>query len=251
MDKEEAGSRSGIQVIARAAAVLRALRGATTGLSLGQIADRVRLPRSTVQRIVAALQEERLVIASSAGSGIRLGPELHSLAEAARYNVADTIRPLLQELCEKTEETVDLSVLRGSAMVFIDQFPGSHRLRAVSAVGEAFPLTTTANGRACLALLPDQDIARLAKTEWAHTGESRDLGALLARIAEVREAGVAFDEDEHTKGISALGIGFTDWQGDHYAISIPVPTMRYRESRQLLLSSIEELRPRVAKLLSL
>ena len=57
---------SGIQVIARAAAILRVLRDSETGLSLGQIARQVGLPRSTVQRIVGALQEERLVIAASA-----------------------------------------------------------------------------------------------------------------------------------------------------------------------------------------
>ena len=82
-DSEKAISRNGIQVIARAAAVLRALKDDPTGLSLGQIAERVALPRSTVQRIVAALQDERLVISSNQGSGIRLGPELHALARHA------------------------------------------------------------------------------------------------------------------------------------------------------------------------
>ena len=46
----------GIQVIARAAAVLRALRDAPSGLSLGALAEATGLPRSTVQRIVAALK---------------------------------------------------------------------------------------------------------------------------------------------------------------------------------------------------
>jgi len=50
--------KSSVQVIARAATILRALEEENAGLSLGQIAQRVNLARSTVQRIVAALQSE-------------------------------------------------------------------------------------------------------------------------------------------------------------------------------------------------
>lgn len=60
---EENGS--GVQVIARAAAILRSLKNESDGLSLGQIAERVGLPRSTVQRIVGALHAESLVIAAA------------------------------------------------------------------------------------------------------------------------------------------------------------------------------------------
>ena len=67
-DKRE--DKSQVQVIARAAAILRALEEQPAGLSLGQIAQRVDLARSTVQRIVAALAAEKLLIAASP-TGIR------------------------------------------------------------------------------------------------------------------------------------------------------------------------------------
>ena len=150
METANTVERNGIQVIARAAAILRTLRDNPSGMSLGQIAERVALPRSTVQRIIGALVTERLVISGSKGGGVRLGPELGSLAEAARYSIVEQCRPVLAELTEETGETTDLSVLRGDNMIFLDQVPGLHRLRTVSFVGEVFPLTTTANGRACL-----------------------------------------------------------------------------------------------------
>lgn len=152
MKAEDVGNgRGGIQVISRAASVLRSLKEHPEGLSLGQIAADVDLPRSTVQRIVGALQAERLLIANISGGGVRLGPELGALAEAAQFNTAEQCRPLLVELTQSTSETSDLSVLRGDKMIFLDQVPGTHRLRTVSSIGEVFPLTTTANGRACLA----------------------------------------------------------------------------------------------------
>lgn len=223
--------RGGIQVIARAALILRALRDDTSGMSLGQIAEKVHLPRSTVQRIVAALQEERLVIASGVAGKIRLGPELHALADATRYSVVEECRLALSELSADLGETVDLSVLRGAGMIFLDQVPGTHRLRTVSSVGEVFPLTTTANGRAALSRLPLDKAQRLAQDEWARRGQPQDWTSLAPLLHDVRMQGLAFDLDEHTGGISAVGAAFTDRCGEVHAISVPIPTSRFAQLR--------------------
>ena len=233
--KDDGKTKDGIQVIARAAAVLRALKDSQTGLSLGQIADRVALPRSTVQRIVAALIDERLLIATRA-AGVRLGPELQALAEAARTNTVDLCRPHLTALMAATGETVDLSALRGGQMVFLDQVQGSHRLRAVSSVGEHFPLTTTANGRAALSILPEDAAIELAQAEWAQG--SGNLPILLARLALARKLGFAEDNDDHTEGISAIGIAFRDFGGEVFAISLPIPTSRFAERRALVTAAL-------------
>ena len=228
-DKESATAKSGIQVIARAADVLRTLKNNQSGMSLGQIATQVNLPRSTVQRIVGALQTERFVISDSNGGGLRLGPEISALAEATRYNIVEQCRLLLTELTQSTGETADLSVLRGEAMIFLDQVPGTHRLRTVSSVGEVFPLTTSANGRACLAHLPDAKALALIKSEWRRRGVEGDPMSFLNELAAIRETGLAYDRDEHTEGISAIGFSFTDWSGDIHAISVPVPTTRFAQ----------------------
>lgn len=240
----------GIQVIARAAAVLRALRDQREGLSLSQISERVELPRSTVQRIVSALQTERLLISAGPDGGIRLGPELQSLAEAARIDLVELLRPFLQNLAAETGETLDLAVLRGKRLIFIDQIPGTQRLRAVSSVGEVFPLTTTANGKACLALMSDDDVATIARDEWAHDGRTGDLDAFLAEIHKVRQTGLAFDLGEHTEGISAIGIAFRDTRGGIYAVSIPTPTARFANRRRDLSEAIMRLSGQIARLLS-
>lgn len=223
---EQNSARSGIQVIARAAAILRVLRDNTEGMSLGQIAERVDLPRSTVQRIVGALQAERLVIASTAGGSIRLGPEITALSEATRYNVVEECRLHLSELSRKLGETADLSVLRGAGMIFLDQVPGTHRLRTVSAVGDVFPLTTTANGRAALSLLPLPEARALAEGEWRRRQQNGDWPAFAAMLETVRATGLAHDRDEHTPGISAIGFAFRDRGGEVHAISVPVPSQR-------------------------
>src|SRR5262245_42424260 len=106
---QQASGRQGIQVIARAASVLRALDGEERGLSLAQIAQRVGLARSTVQRIVESLHAEHFVIAAAPSAGVRLGPALLRLASSASAEIDQITRPVLLELSRVLGETVDLS----------------------------------------------------------------------------------------------------------------------------------------------
>lgn len=247
-DTSGQSARQGIQVIARAAAILRALKAAQTGLSLGQIAETIDLPRSTVQRIVGALQAERLVITDSKGRGIRLGPEIAALAEGTRYNVVELCRLHLTELAQATGETADLSVLRGIGMIFLDQVPGSHRLRTVSSVGEVFPLTTTANGQSCLSLLPPDTAAQFVRDEWDRRGIAGDMGRFMARLQAVRDTGLAYDLDQHSPGISAIGFAFKTPTGDLHAISVPVPTSRFEEVQPRVEAALRNTAKHLAKL---
>lgn len=243
MDGQEIDRNQGIQVISRAASILRLLGQETAGLSLGQIAKRVGLPRSTVQRIVAALALEGFITVDKGSAGIRLGPEVQSLAQASAAGIKDRMRPLMKKISEATGETVDLAVLEGSRMRFIDQIVGSQRLRTVSSIGESFPLTTTANGKAALACLDAARATDLITAELAdRTDSDANLEDLMTEIDAIRNGALARDENEHTEGVSALGFAVMDPGGDIYAISIPVPTSRYERNRAKLLATLKSLR---------
>lgn len=234
--------RSSIQVISRAADILRVLAQNSTGMSLGQIANRVGLPRSTVQRIVAALNEEGLVLSDGGSGGIRLGPEIHSLAQASAGDLKERMRPVMRDIAARTGETVDLAVLKRGRMHFIDQIEGSQRLRTVSSIGETFPLTTTANGKAALACLDEADAARLVLAELETDGGETRLMSVLAELAEIRQGALAADEDEHTEGISAIGFALHDATGDVIAISVPVPSSRFARMKAQLSQVMEKAR---------
>lgn len=228
-----ANQSQGVQVIARAAAILRVLKDDNEGLSLGQIANRVSLARSTVQRIVNALISERLVMADPSGGGFRLGPEIQALASASRLDITAAVRPHLSRLSEQTGETVDLAAFRTDHMVFIDQIIGPHRLRAVATVGEAFPMASTANGKACMAKLENHVVETLATRELRSSGRGiRALGRFMREIDKIRSQRYATDIDEHTDGISALGAAFTDHEGQIYAVSIPIPSHRFEKKKE-------------------
>jgi DNA-binding IclR family transcriptional regulator len=244
----QARSQSGIQVISRAASILRALRDERDGLSLAQIAERVRLPRSTVQRIVHALVAERLLMAASPNGRVRLGTEIAALANNSKIDVVEVAHAHLAKLAEQIGETVDLAVLRADHLLFLDQIAGTHRLRAVSAVGEQFPLHSTANGKASLALLSDADIRQRLKNSKLVTakGTARTIESLLQEVGEIRRTGIAYDREEHSLGICAAGAAFSDQSGAIYSISIPVPINRAaaieKRAAELLLPVRDRLR---------
>jgi DNA-binding IclR family transcriptional regulator len=236
MNRHVTNDKSQVQVIARAATILRALEDANSGLSLGQIAQRVNLARSTVQRIVAALETERLVIAATPNGRVRLGPTIMRLAASVRSDFIALARPFLERLSEELQETVDLSTVKKDHLVFIDQVIGAHRLRTVSAVGETFPLSCTANGKAYLAQLSDGAVEALIGASYeARTPKTiTRLDMLLAELKTARRTGVAFDREEHTLGICAAGVALHDPLGNAVAISVPVPSHRFVDRQALI-----------------
>lgn len=216
-------------MIGRAAAILRALEDERSGLSLGQIAQRVDLARSTVQRLVAALGTEKLVIAASPNGRVRLGPMILRLAASVSTDFISLARPVLEEVSADLRETIDLAIVKHDHLVFIDQVVGPQRLRTVSAVGETFPLYCTANGKAYLAKLERAAIEQMIGARYeARTPQTMTtLDDLDADLDSVRAREVAFDREEHTLGICAVGIAMQDLLDNYVCISVPVPTQRF------------------------
>ncbi len=236
----ESSSGRGVQVIARAASILRVLEDKPEGLTLAEIARKVDLARSTVQRILTALAAEDFVIEAQPGRGTRIGPGLARIAASLASNLTELLHARLVALRDEVGETVDLSVLTGGSAVFIDQIPGKQRLVALSAVGQRFPLHCTANGKAMLACYPNKQAAAIVeKSIAAHPEHSLvDRANLLKEIVAARRHHLAFDLGEHDSGIGAIGIAVLDSFGRPVAVSIPVPWARFDERRKDLTKAL-------------
>lgn len=251
METGKSDRRGGIQVIARAAVILRALEDEPDGLSLGEIAARVNLARSTVQRIVAALADEQLLIAATPKSRVKLGPALVRLARATNIEIVQIAHPIMEACSRKINETIDLSVVQGKSAIFVDQVLGSHRLRAVSAVGECFPLHATACGKALLANLPKPKMDKILSEPLERFTENTitDPDVLRANLEKLSNGDAVEDIEEHTEGICAVGIAFADPLDRVFAISIPVPTNRFMRDRENLHAVLRECREEILSIL--
>jgi DNA-binding IclR family transcriptional regulator len=237
------GSR-GVQVIARAARILRVLEERPEGLTLAQIARQVGLARSTVQRILTALAAEDFVIEAQPGRGARIGPGLARIAASLAIDLTELLHARLVALRDEFGETVDLSILSGGSAVFIDQIPGRQRLVALSAIGERFPLHCTANGKAMLSCYPREHAANLIEKSLAsHPAHPlADHARLLREVEVTRRKHLAFDRGEHDPGIGAVGVAVFDSFGRPVAVSIPVPWSRFAKRRDELAKALKDFR---------
>lgn len=233
---------NGVQVVARAAQILRALSGSPVPLSLSELARQLDLPRSTVHRLVGALEAEHLVGRVGDRDGYRPGLGLLPLGQAARGWVGLDLRPRLQELSDRLNETVDLAVLEGDKAVFVEQVIAQNRLQVVSGVGLSFPLHCTANGKALLAHLTDTQVGQLlpARLTGYTPNTITEQSALLQELAHIRQTQVAFDREEFTPGICAAGVVVRDRVRGTLALSVPVPAQRFYGQEERIASVLRE-----------
>jgi IclR family transcriptional regulator, acetate operon repressor len=227
------GRDEGIQVLRRAAAALDEVAAEPGRLRLVDLGERLGLAKSTVRRLLVGLVEVGLANVDAQGR-FPLGERLLGFGRADAEQIATIFRLTIERVARATDgETVDLSILKGQRMWFVDQIESPHRLRAVSAVGVRFPLESTANGKAALAAL-DNAAAEAAISRFGP--EVAD--TLRGEIVEIRRTGVAFDRDQHTPGISAAAIARRTVGDNVVAISVPAPTERFREKEQRILTAL-------------
>lgn len=220
-------------MLRRAAAALDEIAAEPGRLRLVDLGERLGLAKSTARRLLVGLVEVGL--ASVDGQGrIALGDRLLGFGNSDGAHITAVFRPTIERVARATDgETVDLSVLRGQRMWFVDQLESSHRLRAVSAVGVRFPLESTANGKAALAALDDADAESVMSRLGAEAADR-----LRGEVAEIRRTGIAFDRDEHTPGISAAAIARRTVGDNVVAISVPAPTERFGEKEQRIVDAL-------------
>ena len=246
-ETEKTPRENGVQVLARAAEMLRLLKNAPAGLTQAEMAVPLGLARTTVHRIVSALYAEQLVEPIGKSGRFRLGQEILRMGDAVRSTLMTEIHPHLQALSAAINETVDLSVLERGQAVFVDQVVAPHRLSAVSSIGAAFPLYCTANGKALLAAMPSAEANRLLPKQLAAMTPNTitELSALQKEIVTVRETGVAFDNEEHSLGICAIGIALSGTPLGPTAISIPIPVQRFEEKKKQAVNALKATAARI------
>ncbi|WP_437615176.1 IclR family transcriptional regulator [Erwinia sp. V71] len=234
-DDEKTG---GIQVITRAAKILNILGEQPNGMSLGEIAQAVDLPRSTVQRIVAALDSVQMIRIQGAG-GVRLGPALLRLLSAVHTDVSDIARPILQTLCDATGETVSLARASGTQLAIVHYVVADRELRVVPRMGLNLPLYSTSGGRALLALESDEDVRTLVGDAYAAMTENtvKTLPELLAHLTEIRETGISYDRGETLEGISTMAVALDTVFG-RFSVSLLVPCPRFQKYEALFRTEI-------------
>lgn len=197
--------------VVRATAVLDALAASETGyLSLSDLARAIGVPKSSTSAICNALEAGDLVRRDDLG--YTLGRRLVELGGSylARMEVVREF----YHLCETSEvmapETVRLSALAGIDTLCLARYEGHPALRLTSGIGDRFPSSATAQGKALLARLDDSEIVRLYHgidvLPRVTPASLTSLDDLLAQVRQARRDGYATDEQEAAEHVVGLAV---------------------------------------------
>jgi DNA-binding IclR family transcriptional regulator len=221
-----------VPAIGRAAAILDLIADHDgVPVSVSDLARTLNLPKSSTANLCAALVETGLVARRDAG--FVLGRKLAELG--GRYlSTVDEISEfyiLCQSSAILSRETVRASVLDGLDVLYLARHDGQPALRLTANIGDRFPATCTATGKAMLATLDPavlRDRLRGVSSLPALTAKSlTSVPALLADLEEVRARGWAIDDEETTIGITCLAVPVgPPGAPARFAISVTVLTSR-------------------------
>jgi DNA-binding IclR family transcriptional regulator len=204
-----------VQSIERAFAVLRALVPGAAGVT--QIAEQIELPKSTVSRLLATLEQLGVVEQVAAGGGYRIGPGMADIAAAARSDrsILAAARPQVTELSRRTGEAAGVSGPDGAEMLYLGQVNPDRELQVRDWTGTRIPMHAVPSGQVVLAEMDDHDLetylgAPLARFTAATLVEP---ARLRARLADVRRLGYAVAVDEFADGLSSVAAPVRDRAG--------------------------------------
>jgi IclR family acetate operon transcriptional repressor len=196
-------SSSNDAVLDRAVRLLDAFRTASE-LTLGELAERSGLARSTAPRLAGQLV--RLGLLERSQRGWRLGTTLFELGQLVprQQRLRDVALAYMEDLYEATRETVQLAVLDESEVLYVEIISGHRKVKTPSRRGGRMPAHCTALGKAMLAFSDDVGrswierhsplVARTATT-------LADPRQLAKELQDIRRAGLAYDREESTAGL--------------------------------------------------
>lgn len=221
---------SRVQSIERAFAILGALSDGPLGVT--EVAARVRLPKSTVARLLSALQAEGAVEQVPGDTRYRVGARVTTLAARTLpgTNIVTLARPDLAELAAAAGEAAGLGVPDGDAVHYIDQVDTPNAVQARDWTGTRVPMHAVPSGQVLLARLgPEALEAYLRQPRERFTPHTlTDPDALRARLERVRSDGYAWVREEFDVGISSVAAAIVGSDGTAVAaIHVHGPSYRF------------------------
>jgi len=192
-----------VQVIDRATEVLLVLSRHPDGMTLTELTKETGLHKATAQRFLRSLEQNGLAEKQHSGKYWGLGPVIFEMAARAerRQDVREIARPIMREICDATGLTVQLAVLGGGEVVYVEKVePPDLVIRINSQVGARRPVHCTALGKVLCAELDWDTVAQILASRGmppftSHTITTPD--ALKRELGKVRNQGFACDNHEY------------------------------------------------------
>jgi IclR family acetate operon transcriptional repressor len=228
--EELAGTRS----IRRTCAILRLVgQSADTGVSLQEVAEASELPKSSAHRYLLVLEREGFVERDRVTQRYNLGLAFVALHTRQADWLIERARPLIEKVRDRWDESVNLGMLLGDSVVYLDIAESSRSIRLAARRGDRDKIHSTALGKAIAATLSDEHVISLLGSAGMSRQTERtivDPKVLLIELAQVRSLGYAVDDRENEAEGRCVAV-FVPGLGAPVAISVSGIASRFPMSR--------------------
>lgn len=215
--------------LVKALGLLEATAQAAAGRQLADLAAEVGLAKPTAHRILKTLTSLGYLERTAGGVYRQTSQVQRLVSNDLDHRLHSVAAPLLNELHQKTLETVNLGVLRYDRVIYLTVLESPQPLRRVATPNSVDPFHCTALGRAIASHLPDEQresllqVARLDPSTNRTNTDRRKLEAILAKAAR---DGYAVEVDETDVGVTCVGAPILLGNVACAAVSLSVPTVR-------------------------
>lgn len=204
--------------VVRALAVLRHIAAGNRCRNMSKTAKDIGINRTTLIRLLATLEAERIIETLPDDGGYRLGTGLIALATEAlnERGLIPTARPILAKLVDRLSLSAHLGIREGHEIIYLArETPNSH-LASTVREGTHLPAHATTIGRILLAELSSADLRALYSKHplEAYTNKTRtSLGELENQLAEDRARGMSWSVANFEREIGSAAVAVYDHQG--------------------------------------
>lgn len=187
--------------------------------------------RSTAHRLLMTLAHQGFVQQERSSSSYRIGPSLMAfqISSLGMANIRDAARDEMVELSRHLQETMNLMVLEGDSIRFIDSIECDRRVRVTGRTGSTLPAHATAGGKVFLAAMEGEEVRSLLATSLRKLTSATITGksAFYEELGDVRRLGCAINRGESLEGLHAAAVGIVDRSGRTVAsLAVSVPADR-------------------------
>jgi DNA-binding IclR family transcriptional regulator len=209
-------SKNTVKSVERAMEILSALGQGKPQQSLSQLSQSLSLPKTTVHRLIATLEEGGFVKQDPTTRCYGLGSKILELAGALlkQIDLRTVAYPYLEELALATRQTVSLAILEGTDLVYLENFSRGAVFQQPAQIGLRLPAFCRGLGKAILAFLPDskqqellEKIDFIPQTPKTIT----DLTEYKNHLLQVRRQGYAVDNEEAAQGCKCIASPIFDF----------------------------------------